>query len=169
MASFKWLNEANDILFKRYPGITKTVTDTSTGQTHDVVVSEPYWEYRTGLGSIQFANEVLFGGSNPSTVRKRGWEINLGQIVLIRGGRYDEGTNIEFGNEHCSTSGYSLRFSGLAKAILIMSPDMTSGGVWDFLLRHVDVQYSHSQITTDDPRSIYNGTSYDSGSIVISN
>jgi hypothetical protein len=127
--------EANDILVKRLPP-----------RTWESVVTHPDWEYRSGMGDINFFDEIILGKTNPETIMKTGWELGVLEIVYVRGGRFREAYHR--GNRNFTTSGYSVRFGGIAK--LLRSTDATpaNNGVMEFILNHLDIRYNYSKYST---------------------
>jgi hypothetical protein len=76
-----WTREANDILVDRWGIVVDTI---------GTIIREPGWRYKSGVGDIGFLEDVLLGKSNPSIIRKRGWEIGLFEIVYLREGQFLE-------------------------------------------------------------------------------
>src|SRR6267143_145050 len=150
--SFKWTIEANDILVRRYPALI----DSSS----QMVLRDASWEYQTGLGDINFFDEVILGRGNPQTIKKKGWELTFGGLFSLRGGRFEEDPN--HGNRHFSTSGWGFRTSGITKWI-------GSENVFGFILNHVDIRYDHSDLTTDEVDHPLSGTTFDSVQILVLN
>jgi len=150
--AFKWTTEANDILVRRYPPVIDSSTQT--------VLRDGYWEYQTGLGDINFFDEVILGHTNAQTVKKKGWELNFCGLLSLRGGRLDEDPN--HGNRRFSTSGWGFRTSGITRWL-------GSENVLGFILNHVDIRYDHSDLTTDEENHPLSGTKFDSVQIIILN
>ena len=86
--------------------------------------------------------------------------MTLGETFFIRGGRFEE--DPRHGNRHFSTQGWGVRTLAFTKII-------PARNIAEFLLHHVDIQYNHSEVTTDEPNSPLSGTNYDSVQIVIVN
>lgn len=156
--SFKWSVEANDLLVKRYNSDTL-----GFGDQGQAILSYPHWGYKNGFGSIQFFNQVIAGHSNQETITKNGWEINLGEIFYLRGGRYEAGPR--FGTGSYGTKGYGIRFAGVMKLIQFLNPECLQNSASSFFLRHIDVQYMHSELTADDPANPLNGRTF-TGAVV---
>lgn len=150
--SFRWTIEANDILVRRYPEVVDTLTQQ--------VLRDSYWEYQGGLGDINFFDEVILGRANTQTIKKKGWEITIGGLFSWRGGRFEEDPN--HGNRRFSTMGLGFRTPGITKLIEV-------GNVLGFILKHVDIQYDHSELTTDEVGHPLSGTKFDSMQIIVSN
>jgi hypothetical protein len=155
--SFKWTIEANDMLVRRYPEIVDSLGH---------VVSESHWEYLNGLGDISFFNEVILGKTNRETIKKKGWELNLFEVLAIRGGRFQE--DRERGDRNFITSGFGIRLSGILKAIRILSPESSSNEIVNFLFKHVDVRYDESTYDGGS-NSPLDGTKFRGISLAISN
>lgn len=131
---FKWTVEENDML----------VNSSSNG-----------FSYQDGLGDIKFFDNVIMGKTNEKTEKLKGWELELLETVTFYGGKFTE--NINYGNRNFSTSGWAISFKGALKGLTIL--DNSSIVRSDFirnLLRHVDIKYTSSKITTNDPTNPLN-------------
>ena len=145
--SFKWSREANDILVRRF--------------------SDGSWEYRNGLGDINFFKEVILGNTNPETIRKTGWEFNFFELMYVRGGRFEEDPNR--GNRRFSTSGFGLRLTGLARFLVGWSGADATHEVLEFIEKHIDIRYNHSELETDARGHPLDNTRFDSLSLFLTN
>ncbi len=134
--SVKWTREANDILVHRSP-------------LWSSYIEEPGWKYRSGLGDINFFNEVVLGKINPETIMKSGWEIGILEFLYIRRGRFEEAEHR--GNRKFNTDGFTVRFAGLANLLRSNTTPKTNSNVFGFILNHIDIQYNESNINTDEP------------------
>lgn len=120
--SFMLVREAEDILVTR--------RDNGT------------WEYRTGLGDIQFFENVLLGKAAPNAGLRRGWQLQVGEMMYLRGGSVDSpGLQYE-------TSGYTLRLGGLFKMIMMISPEMRKAEWFRILADLLDFQYTSAKYSS---------------------
>lgn len=126
--SFKWTIEKNDMLVKR---------DTSGG-----------WAYQSGLGDIHFFKEVLQGKINEETAKMTGWELNIGEIISIYEGRFDEDVN--HGNRKFSTTGWGLSTKGIKKLFMNSNAQEITNEVLRFIINNVDFRFIQSEIKPDE-------------------
>ncbi|MGA2625330.1 MAG: hypothetical protein ABSF91_15865 [Bacteroidota bacterium] len=156
--SFKWTIESNDLLVRRYGNVVDSLGN---------IVKPGYWEYQGGLGDINFFDEVILGKTNTETIKKRGWELNFFDIIVARGGRFEEDYNR--GNRRFNTSGYSFRLAGFVKVLRAMAVPIANDNILGFIVNHVDVRFTRSELTPDDPDSPLARTEFNSFNILISN
>jgi hypothetical protein len=120
-----------------------------TRQGEDLLVTrktDGSFEYRSGLGDMNFVDDVLLGKENPKIAQKTGWEMELWEVVAFRGGNY----RWAFGTER-GTSGFGIRLAGIVKAIhLIAEPKNTEGWMM-FLVDHVVLQYDTGTYENTNP------------------
>jgi hypothetical protein len=110
-----------------------------TRQGEDLLVTrhaDGSFEYRSGLGDMDFVDDVLLGHDNPDIAQKSGWEVELFEVVAFRGGQYRQ----PYGTER-RTSGFGLQLAGIVKAIhLIAEPEETESWLM-FLVNQVILRY----------------------------
>jgi hypothetical protein len=100
------------------------------------------WEYRTGLGDIQFSENVLLGKAAPNVGLRRGWQLQVGEMMYLRGGSVDSpGLQYE-------TSGYTLRLGGMFKMIMIISPELRNEEWFRILADVLDLQYTSAKYSS---------------------
>jgi hypothetical protein len=117
------------------------------------------WEYTTGLGDIRFIDNVLLGKASPTIGLRRGWQLQVGEALYIRGGSVDSpGLQYE-------TSGYTLRLGGVFKMIMVISPEMRESGWFRALADLLDFQYTSA--TYSNTSSPIRDTSFKGINIVI--
>jgi hypothetical protein len=117
--SFMIVREAEDILVHRMDNGT--------------------WEYTTGLGDIQFSENVLLGKAAPNVGLRRGWQLQVGEMMYLRGGSVDSpGLQYE-------TSGYTLRLGGLFKMLMIIAPGLRDEEWFRILADVLDLQYTSAK------------------------
>ena len=141
--SFKWSIEASDVLV----GANR--------------------EYQSGLGDINFFDEVILGNTNMETEKKKGWELNVFEVISVRGGRFEEDPNR--GNRRFNTSGWGVRLGGMLKMLRAFNGPFDNEGVSGFLLNHIDVGYNHSEWNPDQQYAPLSGTKFDSFNITVYN
>ncbi len=148
--ALKWTREANDIMVHR-----------------PSMIGDAGWEYKGGLGDIGFFKEVILGMTNPETIMKTGWELNIFESIRVRGGRFVEAP--DRGNRRFNTEGFTLQFRGIAKLLRANDGTDASDGVFGFILRHFDVRYNYSRVLPDDAHHPLKNTVFNSFNIIITN
>jgi len=111
--SAAWSREAEDIL----------VTRNEAGQ----------WEYQSGLGDIQFGNNVIQGEKTANVSLRSGWQVQVGEIFTYRSGSVR--TYIDY-----ETAGYTIQLAGILKGITELL-ESTPPAWLGFARDHVDIQY----------------------------
>jgi hypothetical protein len=124
-------------------------------------------QYQSGLGDIHFFDEVILGNTNRLTTKAKGWEVNLLEIVAIRGGRFEE--DPMNGNRRLNTAGWGIQSAGLVKLLRVLDAPIGTDGIAWFLLNHVNVRYNACDWTPDDPTSPLAGTNFNSVNFSICN
>jgi hypothetical protein len=155
--SFKWTVEANDILVKRYAELRDPQGN---------IIRQAHSEYQSGLGDIDFFDDVILGHTNRQIVKKKGWECNFLEVLSIRAGRFEE--DPAFGNRNFTTTGWGVQFAGIVKVLGLLNMRVDSEDVIGFIVNHIDVRYNHSAIHADENHPLSN-TMFDSFNIVVSN
>jgi hypothetical protein len=118
LVSFTIAREAYDLL------IARNVTGTFT--------------YKDGLGNLSFLRNVIQSEGSNVVYLRRGFQVNVLDAVYIQAGSFDGP------GSHYWTNGYGVRLSGVLKAIVLSQGSAVQSGTLDFLVRHLDVQYSRS-------------------------
>lgn len=154
----RWTREANDLLVRRSASLLD-----STGSP----VGAGSWEYQGGMGDIDIFGEVIGGKTNSQTIRKTGWDIELFEIISVRGGRFEE--DPYHGNRRFNTSGFGVRLRGVAKLLRAADASAAADGIVGFILDHVDLRYNQSSLNTDDPRSPLATTEFKAINLFITN
>ncbi|HEX2869485.1 MAG TPA: hypothetical protein VHO03_20745 [Ignavibacteriales bacterium] len=140
----KWSIESNDLLVKP---------------------KDPHgWEYQPGFGDINFFKEVILGKTNFETEKLKGWELNFLETISLYGGRFEE--DMEMGNRHFNSNGWSIRTQGLVKVLRIISPEMFGSNALTYALSHLDFRYSISQTKTDNPSAPLNNVKFSTFNIM---
>jgi len=145
-------HEVDDILVQRTPRVVD-----SLGYT----ISEPSAQYVDGSGAIKFIDNVVLGeGSTHATMRK-GWELNFGEVLAIRGGSV-RGKGVSY-----TTSGFGVRIGGIFKMLDVVSTSFSSAPVAKLILQHLDLRYDHASSTYDNLFSLNDGLTYNGLSLVV--
>jgi hypothetical protein len=131
LASFRLAHQADDLLIVRHP-------DGSS-------------EYQSGLGDIQFVDNVILGKANSKATVRKGWQVQVAEFLYLRGGSVD-GPGLAY-----STSGFSICLGGFLKFLGLVSPSLEKASWVDFMGKHFDLQYHSSKYS--DTTSPINGTS----------
>jgi len=138
----KWASEAEDDLVVREGGKVS---------------------YQKGFGDIDFFRNVLFGKANHSIIKHKGMSINLIDIVSYQIGRYED----RRGAVCYKTRGFSLRISGLLKAMRVFFPEMGKNRIVGFIMERLNFQYHNSLWELDDSLHLINNTRFHGLSISI--
>jgi hypothetical protein len=139
LASFRVAQQADDLLVVRHP-------DGST-------------EYQSGLGDIQFAQNVILGKSNGKVTIGKGWQAQFGEILYLRGGTG------ESPGQSYATSGYSICLAGVMRVLGTVSPALVKDSWAGFLADHFDLQYHSSGY--EDPSSSIDGIRWAARNLVV--
>jgi len=141
LASFENLYEAEQLLVRVRKG----------GVTYDGL-----------LGDIDFWDNVILRKGNSRIVTKKGWELNLFELLSLRNGRYED----PLGRVSYDTDGIGFSLLGVLKAIRHLNPQLKDNAVLTFLTSHVDVQYNRSDLSTTEGHPL-NGTKFKGISISV--
>jgi len=135
--SAAWSREADDLLVTRKQDGT--------------------WEYQSGLGDIQFGENVIQGRSTDDVTLRSGWQVQVGEIFTYRIGSVK--TYVAY-----DTRGYTVQLAGFLKGITEILGSDTPGWL-TFARDHLDMQY-HSADYEAQPGGT-NLTSYSGVSIFL--
>jgi len=128
LASVRLARQADDLLIVRYP--------------------DGSFKYQSGLGDIQFVDNVILGKINEKATVRKGWQVQVAEFLYIRGGSVD-GPGLAY-----ATSGYSIGVAGLVKLLGLVSPSLRKESWVEFVGKHLDLQYhSSSYSSTTSPIS----------------
>jgi hypothetical protein len=130
LASFRVAHQADDLLVVRNP-------DGSS-------------DYQSGLGDIQFVDNVILGKANSKATVRKGWQVQVAEFLYLRGGSV-EGPGLAY-----STSGYSICLGGVLHLLALVSPSLGKDSWVGFLGEHFDLQYHSSKY--DETTSPIGGT-----------
>jgi hypothetical protein len=139
LISFRLARQADDVLVVRYP-------DGSS-------------DYQTGLGDIDFVDNVILGKTNPKASVRKGWQVQVADVIYLRGGSV-VGPGLAY-----STSGYSICLGGLMRLLQAAMPGLEKDSWVVFMGEHFDLQYHSSKY--DGTTSPIRGTTFASLNLVV--
>jgi hypothetical protein len=151
--SFTLARESEDILVQRFPP--------PRDSSGTVIGNPPRPEYIDGNGAIQFINNVVLGEGNGRVTLRKGWQVNFGELFLLRGGSVN-GRGVSY-----ITSGYGLRLGGVLKAFKEFIPSFSNSPVTNFILSHIDIRYDHASSEYDDRNNPNDGVTYNGLSLLV--
>jgi hypothetical protein len=128
MFAFTLAREAEDLLVVRKPGGS--------------------FEFQSGLGDISFFDNVILGKVNSRENVHKGWQLNFGDFIFVRGGSFSESPS--FGNRNYVTSGFGIRISGLFKTMQVVSPESMENTTFAFIAKHFDFGYDHARYDAEN-------------------
>jgi hypothetical protein len=145
----------------------KVLTFTLAREAEDLlIVRKPdgTFEYQSGLGDISFFKHVIQGklDNNERPDLHKGWQLEFGEVVYLRGGSFAESPN--FGNRNYTTGGYGIRLGGVFKLLAAIDSEVRANSALSFLADHIDMVYDHAEYSTTGPLGY---TKFDGVSIVI--
>jgi hypothetical protein len=120
--SFMIVREAEDILVTRF--------------------ADGSWKYQEGIGDIKFVDNLIQGKYSPTVTARRGWQVQAGEIVYVRGGTVD-GPGLKY-----ETSGYTIRLGGIFKIVMLLSPEARESGWFRILADVLDFQYTSAKYSS---------------------
>lgn len=122
--------------------------------------------YKSGLGDIRFLTHVINGklGENDPVELHKGWQLNFGEFVYIRGGSFAEAP--QWGNRRYSTNGYGIHLGGFLRFIRYLGEWENNEDVMQWILDHLDLRYDYAQYVTA-PDSPLAGTHFSAFTVVL--
>ena len=153
--------------FSKKAGVAewKVLTFTLAREAEDLLVkrsADGSFEYQSGWGEISFFKNVIGGKAADCVNLHRGWQLNVCEFVYLRGGSYAE--TKQCGNRNYSTSGFTLRLSGLFRLLEQTAPDVLGDDVVSFVADHIDIVYDHAEYSDHE---LLGGTSFNALSIIV--
>jgi hypothetical protein len=139
IASFTWARESEDVL----------VTRKSDGS----------FDYQSGLGDINFVDNVILGKWGSKVTLRKGWQVQAAECIYVR-----QGSVIMPGLKY-TTRGYGIALGGFFKLVEAIAPSTNSGGMVQFIADHFDVQFQ--TCTYSETESPIAGTSMSQLTFVI--
>ena len=118
LLSLKLAKEAEDELIQSFPDGT--------------------FNYRKGLGDINFFHDLILGKSNGEILKRNGFEFDLFEICSFRKGNFK---GIDY--EQVETEGFGISITGVYKAVRLFYPTIADKSV-AFIIKHVDIRYDYS-------------------------
>ncbi len=112
-----------------------------TSEAEELLVtrySDGTWAYLPGSGAIDFVDNVILGESGDQITHRKGWKVDIAEILSIRGGSV-AGTLSDY-----STAGFGIRLAGVLKLVSALGPD-DPGGWAESLFTNIDVQYDYGK------------------------
>ena len=121
------------------------------------------FKYTDGIGDIEFWNNLVRGkAASADIVKVKGWELNLLEILSLRGGSHEDPDGPVIYHSH----GVGVSLRGVFKAMRTLGPEFQKGGTLDLLTRHLDLQFNTSSLDIADGHPL-SGTSFHGISISI--
>ncbi len=112
-------------------------------QAEDLLVSrhgDGTFDYKSGLGDIQFWDDVVLGKSNVLVTSRRGWQVQVGEFFSWRAGSAETPGDIRY-----TTYGYSICLGGILKFIDWVNHYPDTDRSWiGFLMAHIDLQFHYA-------------------------
>jgi hypothetical protein len=93
------------------------------------------FDYQSGLGDIQFVDNVILGKTNSKATVRKGWQVQVAEFLYLRGGTV-EGPGLAY-----STSGYSICLGGILNLLGLVNPSSEKDSWVSFVGDHFDLQY----------------------------
>jgi hypothetical protein len=156
LISFKWTIESSDMLIDRWGDVFDQGGN---------VIKTRGWAYQGGMGDIKFFDEVILGHSNYRTERRKGWELNIADIMSLRYGRLTD----RMGNRHVTTNGIGVQSKGLFQIVKLIVPNTGWKTIPYFLLSHFNFRYDQSSWSTVESDHPLNHTKFEGFSLAIQN
>jgi hypothetical protein len=151
--SLRYTIEVSDLLVRWNP--IDTIRD-SEGAI--ISISDPSWQYQSGFGDLHYFNDLILGESNPSAEKRKGWELNLCEVLFIRGGSVEGASD----HRYVKTTGFSVHPLRLLNLWPRFVSDEETINVGSYIFMHLDIWYSHSYWNT--PNNSFHpldGTTFD--------
>ncbi len=147
--SLTWAREAEDVLIA-YSSFSQGV-----------------FTYESGLGDIEPFNNLVLGKQNGYVDVRKGWQVQLAELVYIRGGS-DGGGWTYYVSGTYYTFGASVALNGLLKLLGAFHIVDIQNGPFAFLVYHLDLQYDYSRYSSGQPFAAgLNGTTFKAVNLVI--
>jgi hypothetical protein len=141
----------------------KILSLTWARQVEDLLVNrfaDGHFEYQGWFGNIQPFNNLILGKWGGNVDLRKGWQLEVGEIVSVRGGSFTGTGSLSY-----ETSGYSIRLSGFLKLIEAMSRSAVTDTWLGFVRDHIDLQYHSSSYGESTP--LVSGTSFRGLNLVV--
>jgi hypothetical protein len=122
LISAKFIRESEDVAVKRTSG-------------ND-------WSFQYGLGDIRFYDNLMAGKYSDNSCLRKGFELQLFNLVTIR-----EGSNKLEARDFFKTEGVEINITGVFRYIHILSPDIFNNTLMNFVYHHLDIRLIKSSYT----------------------
>jgi hypothetical protein len=119
--------------------------------------SGPY--YQGLFGDLDPIENIVQGKWTSNVKISQGWQLNLCDILFVRGGSFKGG-----GYELISTSGFGISTSGIFKFLQVVHEN---NEVISYIVDHVVLQYDQSEYSTRESIHPLNGTDFSSLSLKV--
>jgi hypothetical protein len=106
--------------------------------------------YDAGAGAINFLQNVIGGKFTDKVWVRKGWQLEVGECVILRGGSVGVGESEVSSMLEYQTRGYSLSLGGLVRLLEYASPTTARISWLAFIGDHLDLQYSRSIYEIND-------------------
>jgi hypothetical protein len=127
LASFRLVRQVDDLL------VTRNIDGS--------------FDYKSGLGDIQFWDNVVLGKHTESVTLRRGWQVQVGEFFSWR-----EGSVESPGRSPYTTSGYSICLAGVLRCVHGVSQSLIPNGSWlEFAMGHFDLQFHSAKYDQPTP------------------
>ncbi|MCL5268470.1 MAG: hypothetical protein M1469_10255 [Bacteroidetes bacterium] len=124
--SFMWGRQADDILFTYNPEIEPFLSP-----------SYSHYVYKKGIGDLRPIDNLILGRSYGDVNLHSGWHVQVGEFLYVSSGK-----SYAIGYGTYSTLGAGFRLEGILKLLTAYHLiDIERGGVYSFLIDHLDLQY----------------------------
>jgi hypothetical protein len=129
--SFRWAQEANDLLVERAGENIK---------------------YSSGFKDIDFVENVLLGKSNAKIITNNGWELGFAEIFYLRKGDYQDFE----GKVKFDTDGWGINFMQPIRLLLDFTNFKIENGIFRALVDNLDVEFHRSKFQAEKEHPLDN-------------
>jgi len=114
--------------------------------------------YQTGMGDLKFFENVIEGKLNDKATVRKGWQVQVGEILFVRGGR------VSMPGLRYSTSGLGIHLNGVFRLLDVLMPENPQPWV-RYIADNFDLQLCTSSY--GDTTSPIDGTTFTQLNIVV--
>lgn len=129
--SFRWAQEANDLLVERAGENIK---------------------YSSGFKDIDFIENVLLGKSNAKIITNNGWELGFAEIFYWRKGDYQDFE----GKVKFDTDGWGINFMQPIRLLLDFTNFKIENGIFRAIIENLDIEFHRSKFSAPDGHPLDN-------------
>ena len=119
----------------------RIATITLSHEAEDILVireNDGTFSYQDGLGDIKFMENVIQGKMNPKATVRKGWQLQVAEILFVRGG------HVAAPGREYETDGFGVSINGIFRFLEFAKPELSDGWI-GFVGEHFDLQYSASK------------------------